>query len=73
MTEDCHAIESGRGKAISEAKVHSIYSRTVKFMFFKKATKIDEIFTIGLTLCSKRHIDVEDFLNSCVLLRKYEL
>jgi hypothetical protein len=28
MTEDCHAIESGRGKAISEAKVHSIYIRT---------------------------------------------
>ena len=31
MTEDCHAIESGRGKAISEAKVHSIYIRTASF------------------------------------------
>ena len=25
----------------------------VKFMFSKKATKIDEIFTVNLTLCSK--------------------
>ena len=26
---------------------------TLKFMFSKKATKIDEIFTVDLTLCSK--------------------
>ena len=26
---------------------------SVKFVFFKKVTKIDEIFTINLTLCSK--------------------
>ena len=29
-------------------------------MFSKKATKIDEIFTIDLTLCRKRQIDGED-------------
>ena len=45
----------------------------VKFMFSKKATKIDEMFTIDLILCSKRQIDGEDFVNFCGLLRKYEL
>ena len=42
-------------------------------MFFKKATKIDEIFTVVLTLCSKCQIDGEDFVNFCGLLRKHEL
>ena len=42
-------------------------------MFFKKATKFDEIFTIDLTLCSKCQIDGEDFVNFCGLLRKLEL
>ena len=32
-------------------------------MFSNKATKIDEIFTVNLTLCSKRQIDSEDFVN----------
>ena len=45
----------------------------LKFMFSKKATKIDEIFTINLTLCSKCQIDSEDFVNFCGLLRKHEL
>ena len=45
----------------------------VKFMFSKKGTKIDEIFTVNLTLCSKRQIDGEDFVNFCGLLRKHEL
>ena len=45
----------------------------VKFMFSKKATKIDEIFTVDLTLCSKRQIDGEDFVNFRGLLRKYEI
>ena len=31
-------------------------------MFSKKATKIEEIFTSDLTLCSKRQIDGEDFV-----------
>ena len=30
-------------------------------MFSKKATKIDKIFTVNLTLCSKCQIDSEDF------------
>ena len=42
-------------------------------MFSKKATKIDEIFTVDLTLCSKRQIDGEDFFNFSGLLRKYKL
>ena len=45
----------------------------VKFVFSKKATKIDEIFTVDLTLCSKCQIDGEDFINLCGLLRKHEL
>ena len=35
---------------------------SVKFMFSKKATKIDEIFTVNLTLCGKCQIDSEDFV-----------
>ena len=42
-------------------------------MFSKKATKIDEILTVNLTLCSKCQIDGEDFVNFCGLLRKHEL
>ena len=45
----------------------------VKFMFSKKATKIDEIFTVDLTLCSKCQIYGEDFVNFRGLLGKYEL
>ena len=42
-------------------------------MFSKKATKIDEIFTVDLTLCSKHQINSEDFVNFHGLLRKCEL
>ena len=45
----------------------------LKFMFSKKATKIDEIFTVDLTLCSKCQIDSEYFFIFCGLLRKHEL
>ena len=45
----------------------------IKFMFSKKDTKIDEIFTVNLTLCSKFQIDGEDFINFCGLLRKQKL
>ena len=45
----------------------------IKFMFSQKASKIDEIFTVDLTLCSKRQIDGEGFVNFRGLLRKYEL
>ena len=42
-------------------------------MFSKKAKKIDQIFTIDLTLCGKCQIDGEDLVNFCGLLRKHEL
>ena len=45
----------------------------IKFMFSEKATKIDEIFTVDLMLCSKCQIEGEDFVNIHGLLRKYEL
>ena len=45
----------------------------LKFVFSKKATKIDEIFTLDLILCSKCQIEGEDFVNFCGLLRKHEL
>ena len=45
----------------------------VKFMFSKKATKIDEIFTVKLTVTTYCQIDGEDFVNFCGLLRKREL
>ena len=45
----------------------------VKFMFSKKATKIDEIFTVDLTVTTDCQIDGEDFVSFCGLLRKREL
>ena len=41
-------------------------------MFSKKATTIDEIFTVDLTGCIKRQIAGEDFVNFRGLLKKYE-
>ena len=46
---------------------------TLKFIFSKKATKFEEIFTVDLTLFSNCQIDGEDFVNFCGLLRKHEL
>ena len=46
---------------------------SVKFMFSKNATKIDEIFTVDLTLCTKCQIDDGDFVYFCDLFRKYDL
>jgi|TARA_B110001454_G_scaffold158595_1_gene147916 hypothetical protein len=45
----------------------------LKIMFSKKATKIGEIFTVDLTLCSKCQIVDEDFVDLCGLLGKHEL
>ena len=42
-------------------------------MFSKKATKIEEIFTMDLTANTYYQIDGEDFVNFCGLLRKREL
>ena len=39
----------------------------------EKATEIDQIFTVDLTLFSKCQIDGEDFVNFFGLLRKLEL
>ena len=47
--------------------------KSVKLKFSKKATRIDEIFTVDLTLCSKCQIYGEDFVNTRGLLRKYKL
>ena len=41
-------------------------------MFSKKATKINEIFTVNLTVTTYL-IDDEDFVTFCGLLRKREL
>ena len=56
------------GKTMKVARI-----KVLKFMFSKKATKNDEIFTIDLTLCSKCQIYGVDFANFCGLLIKYEL
>ena len=45
----------------------------IKFVFSKKATKFDEIFTGDLTLTTYCQIDGEDFFNFFGLLRKHEL
>ena len=47
----------------------------IKFVFSKKATKIEKIFTVFLTVCtcSKCQIDGEDFVIFFGLLRKYKL
>ena len=48
-------------------------SSLLKFMFSKKAKKIDEISIADLTLCSKCQIDGEDLVNFYGLLRKHKL
>ena len=47
--------------------------RIVKFIFSKKATKIDKIFTVDLTFTTYCQINGEDLIKFCVLLRKSEL
>ena len=49
------------------------FTYVVKFVFSKKVTKIDEIFTVDLTLTAECQIDGEDFVNFCCLLREHEL
>ena len=41
------------------------------FVLSKKAKKIDEIFTVNLTVCSNCKIAGEDFVKFCGLLRKH--
>ena len=47
--------------------------RSLKFMFSKKATKIDKIFTVDLTLWSKCQIHSEEFVKFCGLLIKHRI
>ena len=54
-------------------RFHEFFDTNLKFMFSKKAQKIDEISTVNLTLWRKRQIDGEDFVNFRGLLRKHEL
>ena len=42
-------------------------------MFSKKATKIEEIFTVNLTVTTYCQIDGEDFVNFCGFLKKLGL
>ena len=46
-----------------------IFKLFIEFGYSEKATKIDEIFTVDLTLCSKCQIDGEDFISLCGPLR----
>ena len=48
-------------------------TKYLKFIFSKKATKIEVIFTADLTATTYCQIDGEDFVNFCGLLRKHEL
>ena len=43
------------------------------FTFSEKATKIEKIFTVNLTVFSNLQIDDEDFVNFCGLFRKHEV
>ena len=57
-----------RKKSLVEKEI-----KVLKFIYTEKATKIDEIFTIDLTVTTYGQIDGEDFVNFCGLLRKREL
>ena len=58
-------------KPIKTTKIISL--EIIKFMFSKKATNIDKIFTVDLTFTIYCQIDGEDIVNFCGLLRKHEL
>ena len=45
-----------------------LQKKFIKAHLSKKATNIDEIFTVDLTLCSKCQMDGEDFINFCGIL-----
>ena len=70
MCNVCEKKNENTGNAPEFDPVDPIF---LKFMFSKKAAKIDETFIVNLTLCSKCQIDSEDFVNFCGLLRKHEL
>ena len=57
----------------SDDQIGSIQMFELKFTFSEKATKIDKILTVNLTVCNNCLINGEDFVNFCGLLRKHEL
>ena len=63
-------LHNNKDELLNQRHLYSIHLQ-VKFVFSKKATKIEKIFTVDLTvLCL---IDSEDFVKFCGLLRKNEL
>ena len=49
-----------KSNCVEKFDIHAEFEKKtglLKFMFSKKATKLDKIFTTDLTLCSKRQID----------------
>ena len=79
ITTICHAPKSVKGfgkqvicSSIIQLGTNSFEFLCIKFMFSKKATKNDEIFSIDLRLCSECQIGGEDFVNFFGLLRKHE-
>ena len=69
-TRFCQLPLRGISNSNNATQIRSIF---VKFTFSEKATKIDKIFAVNLTICSNRQINGEDFINFCGLLGKYEL
>ena len=68
-SKDCQSCKL----LILENTIAYLRELSVKFVFSKKTTKIDEIFTAYLTLTTWCQLDGEDFVNFCGLLRKREL
>ena len=68
-----HTLSHGLHTRIAQLR-NERYFLLLKFMSSKKASKIEEIFTVDSSLCiNKCQIDGEGFFNFCGLLRKHEL
>ena len=67
------SVNYGAGGQMTSSTSGGLSPGILKFTFSEKATKIDKIFTVNLTVCSNCQIDGEDFLNFCGLLRKHKL
>ena len=65
--------EKAYWRCVAKNLFYDISCIFLKFVLSKKATKIEEIFTVDLTVCSKCQIDGEEFVKFCGLLRKQEL
>ena len=57
----------------NRAAIFIFFSNFCYLLFSNKATKIDKIFTVELTVTTYCQIDSEDFVIFCGLLRKHEL